>query len=212
MSQRERFTRRDFLKASLLATSSLLIPSCSVGKELPHIKLETQAVFLKNDWEYQVSFDSYLFLDVLEEAGVDIMEGKPVAIVLTNSTTAYETPHETQSHTVVLSKGLGPDRIEISCGRYVELVRQVTGREPQTPQDELFISVALSESIFNGYVDLAAERKLISFDEAYAITERYNERLLEPDYFDPSLVFAWVKLVKDEPPRLDEEIAGGIRA
>jgi len=155
----EQLTRRDFLRFSSLALASVVISGCR-GRESEQWIVESRETvelpYLRfiNNWVYPVNIESSHLFSLADEFGLPIRYRKSVDIELTNDTQAYVTPHEIQSHTVILSSEEIPDRVLVSCGRYVEEMKRITGQEPRTVQDELFLSTALSESVFNGLAAL----------------------------------------------------------
>lgn len=203
---KEKFiNRNEFLKIFALTTVSLFTARCGRRSDQEFAEtgenIESGRITILNNWIYPIGFNQEIFDTVLRDFGLPFPSQKPVDILLTNETQAYETEYAIQSHIVSLSEDETPDKIKISCGRYIEEVKRWTGKEPQTIKDELFLSVALSSSILNGLVDLAVDRGNISIVEANVIAHSFADRLTQGDI--SNLIFTRVFLFESYPQELE---------
>jgi hypothetical protein len=193
---KESLTRREFLKLAALAAATSAISGCvkkepeqTVVTEHLELDIEFAKIILKSEWDYPIGFDSDKFFVIANELGLPLPGNKDVEVILTNKTTRYKTDYEIQSHLVTLSQDDSPDKIEISCGRYVEGVKDITGSYPSTCQDALFMSTALSESFLNGFADLSVAKGEIAAEEGNQIVESYLEKILSSPLDDTSYIF-----------------------
>lgn len=189
--------RREFLKISVLVTASLFLPGCLRKSDAEVESIDIPGIRLINNWIYPVLFETERFYAVSDNFGLSFPSRKSVDIIITNETQAYETEHEIQSHLVIVSDQETVDEIRISGGRYVDAVKRWTGEEPHTVQDELFLSMSLSESIINGLADLAHLRGDMSETEANDIADLYADSLMTQEDI-LSLIFARVSLTDSQ--------------
>lgn len=153
---------------------------------------------IENEWQYLVNFDYDKFYSLMDQFNIPYPKEKTVDIVLTSENRAYQDNGETQSHIVMLSKDNSPDIIKISCGRYTQMVQQMTGDLPQTLQDELFMSQSLSESIINGLTDLSAAKGEITQEEARRLSDNFVNALLSKPITSIDLIFTYVIINSQE--------------
>lgn len=151
-----------------------------------------------NEWVYTIGFDETKFFENARRFSLPLPQ-ESVNIILTEETRAYKTADgRTKSHQVILGEEGNPDEIRISCGRYSEEVKKQTGHEPSTSQDQLLLSVALSQSILTGIADLAVAHERISEEQAMKITESYLRELFSSHSPD-ELIFTNVYIFDQQP-------------
>lgn len=193
--------RRTFLW--LLGVGTAGLASCVYLKKnkeglIPTEQVEFEGMRIANYWDYPIKFRDETFYKVAEKFGLPLPETRPVEIVITSEDYLYRTQEEDQYHLVTLLNDKPFDRIRISAGRYVNIIQSLKERKPSTPIDEQFMSVALSESMFNGLSDLAVARGEIPVEIGNQLVGSYAQSLVRGENIK-DLVFTLVLIPELHP-------------